>query len=707
MANRSSAATNPLLSKTYLPNKALPFDRVTPRDIKAAIIAGMEEGSAEIAAIADNKDAPTFANTIEAIEFSGETLSRAQSTFGALLGAQKTPELSKIEKQLQPLMSAYGAQIIMNDKLFARVKAVYEARDTLALDDDQRVLLDKTYRSFAASGAALPKAKKQRMQDINLRLSQLSTQFRDNVTASTKAWSKLITDEADLDGVPARVKEQLKHAAKEAGHPEGTFLIRLAPSPGAIMSYGTNRSLREEIYKASASVANSGQYDNRPVIMEIVKLRHEKANIMGYKTYAGMILEDRMAQTPQVVEDFLAKNLQTYKAAADLESKAVKDLAAADGLTEFKPWDSAMYSRKLQERDYKLDTELLRPYFALDKVVDGLFAHAEKLFNIGFSPADSKYPVYDPSMQVFEVHDKADGSLVGVFYTDYYARPGLKRDGAWMNAFQSAGQNAAGKMDVPHVINVCNYDPPVPGKQTLLSLRDVTTMFHEFGHGLHGLLGKGRYPSLTGTSVKWDFVELPSQLQENWVLQKEVLDSFAVHNETGKKMPAALIAKVRAVNNFGAASAGRRQTFLGMLDMAWHNNNPSKINNVEEHEEKISKLTGIFNPAAVGTQSTGFGHIFAGGYAAGYYGYKWAEVLDADIFATKFEGNLYDRKNADELRAKIYAAGGSRPPMELFVDYMGRQPDPEALFKREGLLPANDTSKATPKKAPRGPAPGV
>lgn len=714
MANCPQSAENPLLSKSYLPNKALPFDKVKFEHFEPAIMQGLKEHAREIKAIINNPDEPTFENTIVALEHSGETLGRAMKAFGALLGTKKTDDLRDLQVKLQSALSAHSSAMMTNEKLFARVKAVYDARATLNLDAEQKVLLEGSYKAFEKSGVNLPAATKKRMQEISLQLSKLSTTYSDNVMKSTIAWRKVITDENDLAGVPDRAKEQYKDAAKAAGLADGSFLLTLVPYPGEVMSHCTKRALREEVFKASSSIGYGGPYDNRPVILEIIKLRHEMAQMMGHQTYAGMVLKGRMAGSAQVVEDFLAKNAATYSAAAKAEGKAVKDLAAAEGMTDLKPWDMAFYSRKLQERDYNFNSEELRPYFEMDRVVAGLFAHAEKLFNIGFTPADGKYPVYDPDMKVYEVHDKKDGSLVGVFYTDYYARPGQKREGAWMNAFVNAHVDANGKHQVPHVINVCNYAKPAAGKATLLSVGDVTTMYHEFGHGLHGLLGKGKYASLTGTNVKWDFVELPSQLQENWVLEKKVLDTFAVHYQTGAPMPQDLVRKLRAVNNFGNASMGQRQTFLGLLDMAWHNTDPAMIKSVEEVEEKAATLAGTFNKATGlnGAMSTRFSHIFSGGYSAGYYSYKWAEVLEADIFETKFKGKLYNRKNADELREKIYAAGGTRPPMDLFVDYMGRQPDPDALFRREGLKPVTVAatqaepapSSGTQKNTPRPPA---
>jgi peptidyl-dipeptidase Dcp len=709
MSKPARAADNPLLSTTYLPYKALPFATVKIEHFEPAFIEALRQHKKELHAISANPDAPTFANTIEALEFAGELLSRVSGTFGALASAKGNQQLRDLQQKMQPAFAAHSAELINDKRLFARIKAVYDAKDTLTLDAEQKVLLEKTYRSFANNGANLPLAQQQRLQDINLKLSQLTTAFGNNITMSTMAWSKTITDETELDGVPDRVKQAFAHDAKKRGLPAGSFVITLGQKSAEVLAHAKNRALREEVFKAQNAVAYGGEYDNTGNILEIVKLRHEKAQIMGHNTYADMILQGRMAQTSKTVEDFLARNLTVYKDAAKAEGQKVKDLAAADGITDYKPWDGAYYSRKLQERDYNLDTEELRPYFELNRVLDGLFDHAGKLFNIGFTAADGKYPVYADDMRVFEVYDKKDGGLIGVFYTDYYERPGEKRPGAWMNAFRNAGLDASGTMHVPHVINVCNYAKPAPGAPTLLSLNDVTTLYHEFGHGLHGLLGRGKYPSLTGTNVQWDFVELPSQLQENWVMEKRVLDNFAVHYQTGAKMPKALIDKARAADKFGVAGMGLRQTWLGMLDMAWNNADPATIKNVEELEERIGTLTGTFNKAAnFGAMSTRFSHIFSGGYAAGYYSYKWAEVLEADIFETKFKGKLYNRQNADELRSKIYAAGGTRLPMDLFVDYMGRKPDPDALFRREGLLPAK-AAPAIPANAnkPPPPAPAV
>lgn len=697
MAPRTRATDNPLLSNSYLPNKALPFDTVTVAHLEEALLQGLKESEREIRAIIRNPDAPTFANTIEALEFSGQTLTRAGAVFGALLSARITPELLALQKKVQPLFAAHSAKISNDKTLFKRIKAVYDARDTLNLDAEQALLLDRKYKGMAEGGIQFPKAKQRQIADLGLKLSQASSAFSDNVTAATKAWGVTITDEKDLAGLPERLVDILKNDAARAGLPAGQWLVTMG-TVSEVLDHAQNRALRENLFNQQNTIAYGGAYDNTGHIMEITRMRHQMAQIFGYETYAAMALKDRMAKTPQTVNDFLAKNRDVYQKVAKEDSQKVRALAAADGIADMMPWDAGYYTRKLKERDFSFSPEELRPYFELNRVVAGVFDHAGKLFNIGFADAGKKYPVYDADMKVYEVYDKKDGGLIGLLYTDYYQRPGAKRGGAWMSSFVNPGITPDGKPQLPHIINCCNYVKPAAGKPTLLSVDEVTTLFHEFGHALHGLLGRGRYPSLTGTRVARDFVELPSQLQENWVLEKPVLDSFALHHETGAKMPQDLVEKLRASSNFGAAAFGLRQTFLATLDMAWNNTDPATITSVEDHETNVRKLAGIFNPAASKQyMSTRFSHIFAGGYAAGYYGYKWAEVLDSDIFETKFKGNLYHRQNAEELRRKIYQPGGTRPPMDLFVDYMGREPDPDALFRREGLLPSKKAAKPAPR----------
>jgi peptidyl-dipeptidase Dcp len=438
------------------------------------------------------------------------------------------------------------------------------------------------------------------------------------------------------------------------------------------------------------NVAYMDKFDNSNVVMEIVRLRHEKATLLGYKNYAEYVLSDQMAESPENVMDFLEKNLKVYKPAAEKELEEIKDFAAnRDGLqkSDFKPWDYSYYFRALKEERFQFDSEELRPYFELENVLRGMFDHFEKLFDIKVTETTSSYESFDKDQKIYEVTDNNTGDILGLLYCDNYARPGEKNSGAWMSEIRARG-DYKGVNVIPIITNNCNFSKPTPGHPTLLSIREVETLFHEAGHGFHGLLAKGKYPSLTGTSVKRDFVELPSQLQENWVHQKDVLDNFAKHYKTGKAIPQKLIKKMKESGQFGNGYAGLRQTFFGLLDMAWHTTDPKNIGSVEALEDKINAKSFIFDREA-GPMSTHFGHLFAGGYAAGYYGYKWAEVLDADVFSTLFlDKGLYNRQSADSLR-------------QQFKDLMGREPDQNALFKREGLLKPNHPP--APKQAPKSP----
>jgi peptidyl-dipeptidase Dcp len=594
---------------------------------------------------------------------------------------------------------------MMDAALFARVKAVYDARATLQLTPEQKMLLEKTYKEFVRNGALLNPADKQELRDIKEKLSELSTKFENNTVNATDAYKKVIDDEKDLAGLPERAKNSYKQAAEEEGL-TGKWLIKLSPPPIDILEYCENRALREEIQRARAGIAYKGQYDNSQIVLETVRLRQRAAELLGYANHAAFVLDERMAKTPEEVMEFLEKNSKIYRPAAEKFLQQVKDFALqTDGLADFKPWDILMYWRKLQEKTFSLDMEELRPYFDLEKVLDGVRIHAEKLFNIKLTETSGKYPVYHPDVKVYEVHDKKTGEMIGLFYADYYARPGAKRNGAWEGELRMRGlENGENKFSF--VTNTCNFDKPTKDQPTLLSLEEVRTVFHEFGHGLHALLAKGSYPSLNGTNVKWDFVELPSQLQENWAKEKEVLDTFAVHYKTGQQLSPELIQKINDMDNFGAGYAGLRQTFMALLDMKWHMTDPASIKSVEELEDGVITESWLF-PRESGAISTSFGHIFTGdddSYAAGYYSYKWAEVLDADVFEEFKKKGLYDKATAERLHDTVYSQGGTVDPMELFIALMGRKPDPDALFRREGLLPEEKKDNKAP-KPPNPPRP--
>ncbi len=686
-------SNNPLINPPKLPYDAPPLDIVKTEHFLPAIKAAVAEARAEVEAIKTNPAAPSFDNTIVALENSGKTMSRVGSIFSNLSSSNADDALRAIEEEFEIEMVKFGNDVSLDPVLFARVKAVYDNRTAFNLTPVQNRLLENSYKGFVRGGALLDEAGKQRLREISEKMSELTTKYAQNVVKSTAAYERVIDNEAELAGLPERVKNNYKSAADAKGL-TGKWLIKLSPPPVDIATHAENRALREEIYRARLNVAYKGEFDNSAIALDIVRLRFERAKLLGFETHADFVLAERMAKNRKTVEDFLATNKVAYRAAAEAHKREVEDFARKQGFSEtFQPWDFAFYERMLQEEKFSLDVEALRPYFELNNVLKGMFAHAEKLFGIKISEQpDGKYPVYHADVKVYEVTDAKTGEMLGPFYTDFYARAGLKRGGAWMSSFRERAGD-----QVPLITNNCNYEKPGDGSPVLLSFDEVTTMFHEFGHGLHGLLAKGPYGSLNGTNVKWDFVELPSQVQENWARSKAVLDTFAAHHQTGEKLPADMIQKLIEMENFGAGFFGLRQTFLGALDMAYHGVDPSTITSIEEVEDRIVAETQLF-PRVAGPMSAAFGHIFAGGYSAGYYSYKWAEVLDADVFAA-FEksGDLYHPDLAAKLR-KLYESGDNEDPAILFENLMGRGPDAEALFRRQGITPP-------PKAGGQGPRP--
>ncbi len=686
--------SNPLVNGPKLPHGAPPLDLVKTEHFMPAIKHFMAEAKQQVADIKNNRAPATFKNTVEALEFAGREFSRVTTIFGNIAGANGDDALRAIESEVSVLGVQYSNDIMMDSDLFKRVKAVHDDRANLKLSPEQSMLLEETYKGFVRSGALLDDVKKDQMRAVDEKLAELATTFKNNTVKATAAFEKVIDDENDLRGLPDRVKAMYKDYAEEKGL-AGKWLIKLSPPPIDIAEYSENRALREEIHKARTNIAFGGPFDNRQVILDIVALRQQKAELLGFGNYADYVLDDRMAKDSKTVMSFLAKNEAVYKPAAEEFVKKVADHAQkSDGIADLKPWDMGYYSRKLKEDTFQLNLETLRPYFDLEQVLEGLRHHAEKLFNINMTETKDKYPVYHPDVKVYEVTDKKTGEMVGLFYADYYARPGAKSNGAWMSTFRNRGLSEEGENEFSIVTNTCNFAKPTPGHPTQLSMDEVRTVFHEFGHGLHALLAEGDYRSLTGTNVKWDFVELPSQLQENWAKQKETLDTFAKHPVSKQPLDPAIIKKINDMENFDAGYMGLRQTFFGMLDMKWHSTDPKKITGVEAFEDAVIKEAWIFpRENGIGTQSTGFGHLFAGGYAAGYYSYKWAEALEADVFSLFEKQGLYATDIAERLRKTIYSQGGTTDPKKLFVEMMGRELDPDALFRREGLLPESAGKK--------------
>jgi len=693
-----SNSQNPLINPPVIANGAPALDLIKAEHFEPAFKWGLKQAQNELDALINNPDAPTFENTIEALAFLGQDLSRIYGIYANIDSIDMRDEIIDITKNvIIPEISPFYSKISFNKALFQRVQAVYAQKDTLSLTTEQKVLLEETYKSFADNGANLPQAEQDEIIKVNQNLKRLTTQYSENVNKSQKIYSKLIDDAAELSGIPDEIIAELSEAAEAKGH-KGKWLITFENiyTILEIQTYADNRDLRRELTAARGEVANAAPYDNNPVIKEILALRERKAKLLGHNNHADYVLSDRMAGNGQTALDFVEENRAGYYNAAKADFEEVKQYALnTDGITDFDRHDFYYYSEKLKKDKFGFDTQELKPYFSLDNVLDGLFQHVEKLFNISFKGADDKYPVYHEDMHAYEVYDKDDSRLVGVFYTDYFARAD-KKGGAWANMFRGAGKYK-GAQQVPLVVNCCNYSKPTKDYPSLLSYDDVETAFHEFGHGLHALLGNGEYESLTGFNVKWDFVEFPSHLQENWVKQKEVLQSFATHHKTGAVIPDDLIDKNIAASQFQQPYQGLRQSYLGLIDLKLHTTPADQIGDLIDFDNDVAGTAGFF-PASQSTSLCSFSHIFSSpvGYAAGYYSYKWAEALEADAF-TAFEAKgLYDRPTADALKV-IYSAGGTVPPDQLFKNFMGRDPDPAAMFRRAGVN-TNNAAVPTPPK---------
>lgn len=675
---------NILLQISPLRNHVPQFDKIREEDFKSATLEAIAEARANIGAIINNPAAPTFENTIVALETSSETLSSVTSIFYNQLSAAGTDGLQALAEEIGPVQANFGSDIILNEKLFAKVKAVYDARASLTLTTEQQTLLEDSYKNFVRGGALLDDIKKAELRKINEAMSTLGPIFANNVKKSSEAFELWIDSESDLAGLPLTAIDSAKHEAAEKGQP-GKWLITLDyPSFGPFITYSSRRDLCEKIWKANSNKAFGGEFDNTANLLKIIELRHQRAQLLGYTTHADYVLERRMAEKPETVMAFLTRLRDLYKVGALKDLEAIKSFAAEDGVTDLKPWDVGYYSEKLREKMYAFSSEDFRPYFPLDKVLKGTFDHFSKLFGLKFTPA-TDLPVWHEDVTAYDVTDVASGTFVGTLYADFYPRTG-KKPGAWMTSYRDQGL-FRGKVERPVTAIVCNFTKPTTGKQSLLTHDEVLTLFHEMGHATHGLLASGTYPSQTGTNVLWDFVELPSQVQENWLYEAETLNSFAAHFETGEKIPSALIEKLRAAKNFMSGWMGLRQMGMSILDMLWHMADPTMISDIIAFEDEAMKGAALF-PRYGGPLSVSFNHIFAGGYSAGYYSYKWAEVLDADTFEAFLEAGLYDAATAQRYRKEVLERGGSEHPAVLYRRFRGRDADPDALLRREGLIGA-------------------
>jgi peptidyl-dipeptidase Dcp len=671
---------NPLLQKF----DTAPFSKIKNEHFKPAFLQAMKDARAEIDATTSNKEVPSFENTIEALEFSGQQLDRISSVFFNLNSAETNEEIQKIAQEVSPLLSEFGNDITLNKELFKRIKSVYEQKDGLHLSVEQNTLLEKRYKSFSRNGANLSEDKKKRLREIDTESSKLKLKFGENILAETNKYQKHITNEADLDGLPDSAKEAAAQLAKSKGKETGWLLTLDYPSYIPLMKYAKNRELRKELSMAFGSKSFKGdELDNQENILKIAKLRHERANLLGYKTHAHFVLEERMAQTPEKVHSFLKELLEKAKPAAEREFKQLGDFAKnLDSIDQLQKWDSSYYSEKLKQKLFSLDDEQLKPYFKLENVIDGVFEIAEKLFGLQFKEVPD-IDKYHEEVKTYRVYD-LEKNFISVFYADFHPRSG-KRGGAWMTSFKSQWKKD-GENSRPHISNVCNFTPSTETKPSLLTFNEVTTLFHEFGHGLHGMLANTTYPSLSGTSVYWDFVELPSQVMENWCYEKEALQLFAKHYETGEVIPMELIQKIKESATFQEGMQTMRQLSFGLLDMSWHGTDPSNITDVKAYETKAFEGTNLYPDTPETCMSTAFAHIFQGGYSSGYYSYKWAEVLDADAFAYFKEKGIFNKEVATKFKEHVLSGGGTENPMVLYKRFRGAEPKAEALLERAGLL---------------------
>ena len=674
---------NVLTSKFNTKHNTAPFSQIKNEHYLPAIQEGITLSRAEIDAIVNNPDAPTFENTIEAMDYTGDILDRATNVFFNLNSAETNDEMQKIAQEVSPLLSDFGNDIRLNPALFARVKTVYDSRETLNLSPEQSTLLDKKYKNFSRNGANLPEDKKNKLREIDKELSKLSLQFGENILAETQAFQMHLTNEKDLAGLPEGTIEAARSLAK-AENKEGWIFTLDHPSYVPFMTYADNRELRKKLAIAfGARGFQNNQFDNQEIVLKIAKLRFDRAQLLGYATHAHFVLEERMAESPEKVISFSHNLLEKAKPAAQKEfAELVAFAKKTDGIEVLEKWDGSYYSEKLKQQLFNFDDEKLKPYFQLEKVLNGAFTIAQKLYGLTFTEVFD-IDKYHQDVMTYEVTDEKN-DLVAIFYADFFPRKG-KRNGAWMTSFKSQ-YVVEGVNERPHISNVCNFTPPTESKPSLLTFNEVTTLFHEFGHGLHGMLANTTYPSLSGTSVYWDFVELPSQVMENWCYEPEALALFATHYQTGELIPMEYVQKIKESASFQEGLATMRQLSFGLLDMGWHGQDPTAITDLKAFETDQFKDTQLYPDVAENAMSTAFSHIFQGGYSSGYYSYKWAEVLDADAFEYFQEKGIFDKEVATKFKENVLSKGGTEHPMILYKRFRGQEPKPDALLKRAGLL---------------------
>ncbi|MDD3356929.1 MAG: M3 family metallopeptidase [Dysgonamonadaceae bacterium] len=679
----AAGQVNPFYTTYDTPHGTPPFDKIKTEHYMPAFEKGMEEHQKEINSIVENEAAPTFQNTIEAMEYAGDLLDKVSNVFFNLLSSESDDEMMKISQELSPKLSEHSNNIGLNEKLFQKIKTVYENRLTSGLTPEQIRLTEKVYQGFERSGANLSNKEKETYRKLSMELSKRTLEFGQNNLKETNKYSMLLTDESDLAGLPESVLDAASAKAKSKDK-EGWMFDLSAPSYIGFMKYSANRPLREKLYRAyNTKNVMGGEFDNQENVREIVKLRLEIAKLLGYDNYAAYALKYRMAKDASGVYKLLDDLAEAYSPVAKQEVEDVQKFASEmEGKTiDIQPWDWSYYADKLKDSRFNLNDELTRPYFELENVKKGVFGLATDLYGLRFEK-NAEIPVYHSEVEAFDVLDEK-GDFLAVLFTDFHPREG-KRSGAWMTSYK--GQYVKeGKDSRPHISIVMNFTRPTETKPALLTFDEVNTFLHEFGHALHGMLAKTTYKSLSGTSVYRDFVELPSQIMENWLVEKDYLDKFAFHYQTGEKMPVELVQKIIDASNYNVGYATLRQLSFGYLDMAWHTLNESQPVDIRNFEQKAMQPVQLLPVVPEASMSTAFSHIFAGGYAAGYYSYKWAEVLDADAFSVFKKNGIFNKEIARSFRENILEKGNTEEPMELYLNFRGSEPTIEALLERSGV----------------------
>lgn len=678
-------AQNPFFEKYNTPHQTVPFDKIKNEHYEPAMLEGIKRHEAEIEAIINNPEAPTFANTIVAYEKSGKFLDRVTTVFGNLRSAETNDDLQKIAQKMIPLLSEHSNNISLNEKLFQRVKAVYKQKSKLSLTIEQAKLLDDIYDGFVRRGANLQGEARNKYRELSKKLSTLTLQFGENNLKETNNFQLVLTQKEQLAGLPEGIVEAAAQTAREKGV-EGWVITLHAPSYVPFMTYASNRELRKELYMAyNTKCTKDNEFNTLEIVKDLVNTRMQIAQLLGYKSYADYTLKERMAENSKNVYKLLDQLLDAYTPTAKAEYNEVQELARSTQGKEFRlmPWDWSYYSDQLKNKKFSLNDEMLRPYFELSNVKEGVFGLATRLYGITFRK-NSEIPVYHPDVDAYEVLDK-DGSFLAVLYTDFHPRAG-KRAGAWMTSFKGQWiDDQTGENSRPHITLVMNFTKPTESKPALLTFDEVNTFLHEFGHGLHGIFANTHYESLSGTSVYRDFVELPSQIMENFAVEKDFLSTFAKHYQTGEIIPDTLVQRIIDSSNFNVAYACLRQVSFGLLDMGWYTRTTPFTGDVKAYEQKAWEKAQIL-PVVEGTcMSAQFSHIFAGGYSAGYYSYKWAEVLDADAFSLFMQKGIFNQEVAQSFRNNILSKGGTEHPMTLYKRFRGQEPSIDALLIRNGI----------------------